>query len=136
MAKGDFNGRVQEFMQGRNGPDDVTRVCTWGALALIIVYLFVPAWWLSVLALALIVFGWWRMLSRDVAARARENERFMSRLGPLRPWVSSPTGTLRERRSHKVLACPQCGQRLRVPRGKGKVRVRCRRCGTTFEGRS
>ena len=125
MAKGDFDRRVQEVMRGRNGPDDMTRVCTWVALALIVVYLFVPAWWLSVVALALIVYGWWRMLSRDVAARARENERFMGRLGPLR-----------ERRSHKVLTCPRCGQRLRVPRGKGKVRVRCRRCGTTFEGRS
>lgn len=136
MAKGDFNERLQEFMRGRNGADDIVRVCVFVGLAFAVVYIFVPVWWLSAIAFLFVIYAWWRMLSRNVAARARENERFMAALGPMRPWVSSPLGTLRDRRSHKVLTCPSCGQRLRVPRGKGRLKVRCRRCGTSFEGRS
>lgn len=123
-------------MRGRNGTDDIVRVCVFVGLAFAVLYIFVPVWWLSVIAFALVIYAWWRMLSRNVAARARENERFMAALGPARSWVSSPLGALRDRRSHKVLTCPSCGQRLRVPRGKGRLKVRCRRCGTSFEGRS
>lgn len=29
--------------------------------------------------------------------------------------------------------CPNCRQRLRVPRHKGKIRITCSKCGTKFE---
>jgi len=44
--------------------------------------------------------------------------------------------TFEERRQYKYFHCNQCGQRLRVPRGKGRLRVTCTRCGNRFETRS
>lgn len=44
--------------------------------------------------------------------------------------------TWAEIRKYKYLICPQCAQRLRVPRGMGKLRVTCTRCGNRFETRS
>ncbi len=41
-----------------------------------------------------------------------------------------------EIKNYKYLICPQCAQRLRVPRGKGRLRVTCTRCGNKFETRS
>jgi len=38
--------------------------------------------------------------------------------------------------AYTVLACPSCGQHLRVPTGKGRVRVTCSRCRNSFEGRT
>ncbi|MBQ1331370.1 MAG: hypothetical protein IIY36_00440 [Lachnospiraceae bacterium] len=40
--------------------------------------------------------------------------------------------TVRERMEFKYTACPSCSQKLRVPRGKGQIEVRCPRCGTIF----
>ena len=34
---------------------------------------------------------------------------------------------------HNIVACPRCPQKLRVPTGKGRIRVTCSACGTTFE---
>lgn len=34
---------------------------------------------------------------------------------------------------HNIVACPHCPQKLRVPAGKGRIRVTCSACGTTFE---
>ena len=34
---------------------------------------------------------------------------------------------------HNIVACPHCPQKLRVPAGKGRIRVKCPGCGTTFE---
>lgn len=136
MAKGDFQRNFAQWAQGRNGGDDLTRVCSNVGLVLIIIYLFTGWWILSLIALALIVYAWFRIVSKNVAARARENERFMAALGPARPWVAAPVATFKDRRANVYLTCPSCGQKARVPRGKGKVKVRCRRCHETYEGRS
>lgn len=37
---------------------------------------------------------------------------------------------------YQVQACPHCGQRMRIPKGKGKIRVRCSSCKNQFEVRT
>ena len=37
-----------------------------------------------------------------------------------------------ERKKYKVFICPTCKQKLRVPRGKGKISISCPKCGTSF----
>ena len=32
-----------------------------------------------------------------------------------------------------VVRCPECGQRLRLPAGRGKLRVTCRECSHKFD---
>ena len=44
--------------------------------------------------------------------------------------------TWSELKQYKYFICPQCAQRLRVPRGKGKIRVTCTHCGNIFEMKS
>jgi len=34
---------------------------------------------------------------------------------------------------HNIVACPTCRQQLRLPVGKGRIRVTCSACGTQFE---
>lgn len=42
----------------------------------------------------------------------------------------------KERKTTAFLKCPACGQVLAVPKGKGKIRVRCPKCGCQMETRS
>lgn len=37
-----------------------------------------------------------------------------------------------QRKIYAYYKCPSCGQRLRVPKGRGKIEIRCPRCSTTF----
>lgn len=34
---------------------------------------------------------------------------------------------------HRVVSCPNCQAKLRVPNDKGKITVRCPKCKTSFE---
>ena len=36
-------------------------------------------------------------------------------------------------KDHKYFFCPKCGQSVRVPKGAGKIRVTCPKCGEKFE---
>lgn len=37
-----------------------------------------------------------------------------------------------EEKTHAFFKCPQCGKELRVPRGKGKIRIKCPNCSEQF----
>jgi len=34
---------------------------------------------------------------------------------------------------HSIISCPSCPQKLRIPAGKGRIRITCTECGTKFE---
>lgn len=36
---------------------------------------------------------------------------------------------------YKIFKCPSCSQKLRVPRGRGNIIVKCKRCGIEFKGK-
>lgn len=132
MAKGDMSARLAAWMRGRNGTDELATCALVLALLLVIINLFVHTFFLSVLALLLLVYAWWRMASRNIEAREKENRAFVRLLGPVRPWVRNPAAAFKEARTYKHLTCAKCGRKMRVPRGKGKLRVRCPQCNEQF----
>ena len=107
-------------MSGRAGAD---QLC-WALLVLgLILNLVGSLTGVSVLCLlAYIPFIWtlYRMFSRNVEKRRQENAAF--------------TGVFRRMRDrdHRYFVCPKCRQRVRVPKGKGKISIRCPQCGERF----
>ena len=75
-------------------------------------------------------------MSKNVEARRNENELFLDHAGRFRPWLRNPSAALKEARTYKHAVCPDCGQKVRVPRGKGKLRVTCPKCHKKFEVKS
>lgn len=136
MAKGNKEQNVADWLRGRNGADELATFMLVLALIFVIINIFVRSLILTILAVLLMGYSWWRMSSKNVEARENENGVFCEFVGPLRPWLRSPARAIAETRNYKHLKCPECGQRVRVPRGKGKIRVRCPQCHEKFEARS
>ena len=143
MAKGDFQRRMAEaqrrmleWSRGRNGADELSGACANVAVVLVVVDLVARSTWVSVVALLLLAYSWFRISSKDVTARARENAAASKAAGPVLAWLANPVAAAREARLYKHLTCPSCGQRVRIPRGKGKVRITCPKCHTRFDGRA
>lgn len=123
------------FMAGRYGGDQLNVLLMALYVILYIVYLFTRLIIFELLALILIVFSLYRSLSRNLERRRAENARFLQVVRPIaRRW-----NTFRARthdREHRYFKCPNCGQQMRVPRGKGRITVHCRSCGAVFEEKS
>ena len=136
MASGDWQRRLADWLRGRQGPDDLATFCVNVAIVVVIVNLFARTSWLGWVALALVVYAMFRIQSKNLGSRARENEAFLKALGPARPWVQNPRAAWGELRAYKHVRCTSCKQKVRVPRGKGKLRVTCPKCRTKFEVRS
>ena len=131
--------RLLQFMAGRNGNDALNRFL----LAIDLVLLVLSAIFakslgrlLYPLLLILLVFTYYRMLSRNLYKRQRENAWYYQKrsrfLGSLRlikeRWV--------QRKDYCFFACPSCKTVLRVPRGRGRIKIVCRKCGTSFVRKS
>jgi len=121
------------FMAGRYGADQLSRFLSFAALVLIVLNIFIHSSVLWVLGLALLVLVYVRMFSKNFERRRRENERYLriktKLTGGFRDW----TDRRKQSKDYVFFRCPGCHAMLRVPRGKGKIRITCRKCGNAFE---
>lgn len=126
---------LARFMVGRYGMDQLNTFLVVTYLVLYLVFLVTKLVVLDWLVLVLLLVAVFRMLSRDLDRRRQENTRFLQIVRP----VVRNFHTFRTRmhdREHRYFKCPNCGQQMRVPRGKGRITVHCRTCGATFEEKS
>ena len=120
-------------MAGRYGGDQFSRFLSFVALALILVNLFVRSGVLWVLGIAVLVFIYVRMFSKNYEKRRKENERYLRWKYQFTSFFSNWMDRQKQRRDYVFFRCPSCHAMLRVPRGKGKIRITCRKCGNAFE---
>ena len=125
--------KFYRFMAGRNGADQFTRALTVAALALVFINLFVRSGVLLLLWLAIMAYAYFRMFSRNTARRREENGRYLQFEYKVTSAVRGWWDRLRQRKDYVFFRCPECRAMLRVPRGKGRIRVTCRKCGNAFE---
>ena len=125
-------GWLQRFMYGRYGNDQLNLTLMGAYLAL---YVLAALFRLSLaarLAPILILIALLRMLSRNISKRRAENDKFLEIVRPL-VHRYNVNKSRRQDREHCYFKCPNCGQQLRVPKGKGKISITCRSCGVSFE---
>ena len=126
---------IQRFMYGRYGNDSLNffLIVLYLSLYLIFVLTHIELfYWVS---LVLVFVSLFRLLSRNIPVRRKENAQFMRLAGPVTQWFRLQR-TIRRDKDHRYFKCPNCGQQLRVPRGKGRITVTCRSCGASFQENS
>lgn len=131
------------------------RIYGWDSLSTLLVLVSIP-FLLSAYTVCLSIVIWlyvlFRTFSRNMEARAREKRSFEA-------WVlriASKSGAQEkaakrqearrkreaekdaqrkrreEAKNYRYFSCPKCHAKLRVPRGKGKLRLTCTQCGEKF----
>lgn len=122
----------RRLMIGRYGTDQLT----WGLLALCLVWMVlarITHWGIfTMLAFATLAVCYLRMFSRDLSRRYEENQRFLRFLGPMHGKLGNLAQLTRDSRTHCHFRCPYCGQKIRVPRGRGKISISCPECHREF----
>ncbi len=117
---------LRRFMAGRYGSDKLNQWLLGGSIVLIVLGLIgnrsgsAVLSVLSLLAYVPLIWSIVRMYSRNIEARRRENAAFLRFLTRIKD------------RQHRYYACPKCRQTVRVPRGRGKINIRCPKCGEQF----
>ncbi|HAE44540.1 MAG TPA: hypothetical protein DCG37_02930 [Lachnospiraceae bacterium] len=124
---------MRNFMIGRYGSDDLGRFLVGVLLFLIVISFIVRNPVLQVIIWAVFLYSYFRMLSRNYAKRAAENEWYMQKTAKIRRFFRIRQRRFADRKEYRHFTCPGCGQDIRVPKGKGHIRISCPKCHHTFE---
>lgn len=132
----DLKYRFTRFMQGRYGVDSLSRFLSVLLLAFIALGLFVRIPFSGMITFAILVILYWRMFSRDIPKRYEENQKFLQIRDKLLGRFSSFGSNMSQFKDYHIYKCPRCNQKIRIPRGKGHIMVRCPSCGYEFHKKS
>lgn len=148
-----FSQKFRDYIATRNGPDNLSRVALILAVIFLIIAIITTGAVRSVtlvIGIAALIYTYFRLFSKDVTARRRENDAYLAKTANLRSKLSGVNSSFKQAsdagakaarqatrqakdREHRYFACPKCGQQVRVPKGAGKIRVTCPKCGEKFE---
>lgn len=129
------------MFNGRYGIDDLGRFMLIAAGILVVLRLFLNVHALSVAAVILLILVYSRAFSRYFDKRRAENMKFLEMKarftggkqggGFAKP---NPKPNPKPKNDGKrVLICPYCKEKLRVPVGAGTIKINCPHCHRQFE---
>ena len=123
-------------MQGRYGVDSLSRFLSVVLLAFIVIGVFIRIPFSGMITFAILAVLYWRMFSRDIPKRYEENQKFLQIRDKLLGRFSNFGSNMSQLKDYHIYKCPRCNQKIRIPRGKGHIMVRCPRCGFEFHKKS
>ena len=140
-------------MYGRNGADYFNRFLMYVELGCfvigIILNIFSSAGQVFYyIGIALIIYMYFRMFSKNLAKRRKENDAYLQAKYKVTEFfrrhkqerAAGACGRSRTKGKSeinynsmfKIYKCPTCSQKIRVPRGKGKILITCPKCKGEF----
>ena len=123
--------KFYRFMAGRYGNDRLNQVIMIVAMTALIISFFGPRIF-YLFALLCLIYGYFRMFSRNTYKRSMENNKYLQWEYKVKQFFAKKKREMRQAKTHHIYRCPSCKQKIRVPRGKGRIEIRCPKCGQTF----
>lgn len=128
-----FRIKLQQFMYGRYGQDELSQTLIAGAILLLLLSMFPhmrAAYYLSLLLICLALF---RILSKNREKRFREREMFLKRTDRPKRFFRIQIRRFKERKTYDYYRCGKCGTYNRIPKGHGRIIITCPKCHNQFE---
>ena len=123
--------KLVRFMQGRYGNDRLGQAMLVLALICMVLSIFrIP--FVSTVGLVVLILVYYRMFSRQISKRAAENQKYLTLEWKVRARLQKRKQAVAQSRTHRIFKCPECRQKIRVPRHRGRIAISCRKCGAEF----
>lgn len=129
---------LKKFMYGRYGGDQLSRALLILSFILIMILGFLPKSLTGLMFIGYIptFLGIFRIFSRNIYKRQQENYKYLKIKNAVVAEFKQKLNRLKDSKKYKYFTCPDCKQKLRVPRGHGKISVTCPKCKKSFKGKS
>ncbi len=128
--------RMINFMRGRYGIDQLGTFLAGCSLFLMLINIFIKSSIITLIVFGLLIYSYFRMFSRNIIKRSDENTLYLKRTFKIRTRFRKEKGYMRLRKTHHIYHCPSCRQKIKIPRGKGKISITCPKCSKEFVRKS
>ena len=124
--------RMQRFMAGRYGNDQLNQFIFIVAIISMVLEIITRQSLFYTLTLVLLILAYVRVFSRNINKRYEENMKFLQKKDAILNKFRKQKYYAAQRRNYHIYTCPQCKQKIRIPKGKGKISITCPKCRTSF----
>ena len=124
--------RMQRFMAGRYGNDQLNQFIFRVAIISMVLEIITRQSLFYTLTLVLLILAYVRVFSRNINKRYEENMKFLQKKDAILNKFRKQKYYAAQRRNFHIYTCPQCKQKIRIPKGKGKISITCPKCRTSF----
>ncbi|MBR2045411.1 MAG: hypothetical protein IJ958_04675 [Agathobacter sp.] len=131
-----LRAKFMHFMQGRNGVDQFSQFLNGIVLVLFVISIFTKSAILDWAPFVLMGYMYFRIFSRNIPKRSMENQRFCNMRYDFSIKKNKMKKEWEQRKIYRFFRCPMCKQRVRVPKGRGKICITCPKCREEFVRRS
>ncbi len=127
-----FRQKMVRLMYGRYGADQLTRLYLGLAAACLVIYLFIRLPFIYLAGILLMAYSMYRSFSKNITKMSSQNQKYLNWRYQQAAKRSSMKQCWEQRKEFRIYKCPGCRQKVRVPRGRGKIAITCPKCRTEF----
>lgn len=129
--------KIMKFMYGRYGNDELNQFLIKMVFAdLLLSLLFkkfrVLSNLLYYIGIILVIFTYFRIFSKNYSRRYKEKIIYLDIYNKLKKYINNKNINFKQSTVYRFYKCPSCNQKIRVPKGKGKISIHCPKCGVDF----
>ncbi len=123
-------------MNNRNNIDEYGIFLVWVAIIISVISFLTKSSFLNIFALVIVLYAIYRTFSNNSIKRNIVNKMFLDKfLNPIKAQFKISKKNKKDK-NNKYIKCQSCSQELRIPKKKGKIKVKCPKCGHKFDARS
>ena len=124
--------KYRQFMYGRYGADEICFALTILSIIIMLISNIDKLRFLYFIALIPLAVSLWRSLSRDTNARYNERIKFLKFMKGPKEKIILLINKVKDRKNYRFFICLNCKATLRLPKGRGKIKITCPKCNNTF----
>lgn len=122
----------RKMMIGRYGMDQLSNAMFILSIVILVISSLTGSSIINMLGIIVLILCYARIFSKNINKRRAENMRFLQWWNPICVKLNQSANRVKGYKTYRYYKCPKCGQRLRVPKGKGRIRINCPKCHNEF----
>lgn len=124
--------KIIRFMQGRYGVDAFSKFILGVSVIFLLLSMFFPELPFHFFGTILLIYCYFRMFSKNISKRYQENMTYLKYQNKVTAKIHKWKRKMQQRKTHHIYRCPTCHQKIRVPKGRGRIAIRCPKCNNEF----
>jgi len=124
--------KIRRSMQGRYGMDELSKFLMAISIVMLLLATFTSNSMVNLVSFIIIGFVYVRMFSKNFYKCSLQNQKYLKLRNKLTGSWQNKISHFKQRKTHSIYNCPECKQKVRIPKGKGKVKITCPKCRAEF----